>query len=427
MGGVELRTRPRPMMDVMQGTLTQTSVAELCLQLQSQEASGTLAVSSAAGEGTLTFSGGALVAARAPSTANGRGARLGERLVHSGRLRQADLDRTLAEQTDTPLGSLLVETRAVGADAVRVLLQEQVLDSLAEMLAWHEGEYAFAPGAEASTGLAVTVDAGRAVTEAERRTVERTRLATLVPSPESVPSPLPAAARPATLSAEASLVLDAVDGVRSVRLIATTLGFSEAEVTRLLYQLALMRQVAVSAPDTPHATNGNSHAAAPPADLTWADQRAATIADEPEPWVGYAHAPQGVDVDVDPPPTPAPRPVAQPWLPTTPTTTPASATLPWESDHDTRRALFSELHGLGGSGAPPASQPSPPAADAATDQDATPTGAPAPDQDAGTTGPPTPAGATQDLPPARSPLSRGDVSDLLAALHALNLDDDTGP
>lgn len=455
----------------MTGDLSERSPVDLCLHLAGERATGTLAMTGPRGEAVLVFADGQLAGSRPPE---GRTSRLGERLVSAGRLDRPDLDALLADQANDSsapaLGQMLVDRGLATADAVRLFVQEQVLETLLDAISWFEGTWDFqpspAPGPVPGGGLRIPVD--RALMEVRRRAAERERIATVVTSPSAVPSTT--GRDGGELTTDALTVLAAVDGQRSVGDIARTLGGSYDETARHLYRLVLQERVEFAdtmgtttvTDATPeeaplYASPLTATPAAPLADDGWADRRhvGATTAVEPEPWVGWANAARHEAPAETPPPAaaapeaPAPPPPAAPtpepataraseplWADTEPETpapsaTPAppspspSAAAPASDvapdgpgsrdlDADTRRALFSELHEVGrshpGFAAPPEPESPAGAADAGPDAHVEPPGE-VPDEV-----------TTPDPAPSAS-LSRSDVSDLLRELHALNLDE----
>lgn len=370
----------------MQGQLAETTTVDLCLRLADQATTGTLVVSASAGRAHLSFADGHLAGGRAPD-ASSAGTRLGERLVAIGRLDPASLEDVLTEQDAdsdaVPLGQRLVDRGLVSPDMVRLCLQEQALDALQEVAGWMEGTWQVQttplPG-----GVAVSMPVERALREVARRTVDRQQMA-----------------------------LQQV-GQRADR---------ESTTPR-------REEFDLSAPPT----TGTRPAV--PTDSGWThrlDTAPAGTVDEPEPWVGWANGaarttPQGPAAPATAPAQAAPDlPAPEPPVSHSPAPVesppPAADTRSAESepsrpaappmDADTRRELFSALHEVG-QATPARPEVAPPVAP--------PTEATAEDEaEAG------PDEAVEVEVPAPSPpssLSRSDVSELLAELHALNLDDD---
>ncbi len=391
----------------MQGDLATTSAVDLCLRLADQAATGILVLSAVTGQAQLGFVDGQLADGRAP-TSSPRGERLGDRLVGAGRLDPADLDAVLAEQAAggawIPLGQRLVDRGVVSVDVVRLALQEQALDALQEAAGWFEGSFRFEERAP-TAGVRVAMPLERVLREVARRTDDRQELAL-----QAVGQ---AADREGTAPSREEFDLSAspTTGTRPVGL----------------------------------------------ADEGWADRLDTTppAPDEPEPWVGWAN---GARTAEEPASTPAPPPAAphaatppspanEPTAPAassyvpsareeapiappappaadspaTPTSYPQPAPPAAPLDADTRRAMFSELHEMGRP-TPARDQPTPPA----TPQVQPPPPQPQPEVESRVEPGVADTESLEIEPPSPPPasLSRSDVSELLAELHALNLDDD---
>jgi hypothetical protein len=396
----------------MQGTLVDTSPTELWLRLSSQVATGTLTITGPRGDGRVRFAHGDVAEAHA-SGGTSQAIRLGERLVHAGRLDRPDLEAVLAGQASasvaTPLGSLLVERGLVSADIVRVFLQEQALEAMTTMVGWTQGRYSFEVGPAAGPRVHLSLPVRRALMELQRRSRERELIRVHVPGPSSVPLPQEDQAQPPRLTADAFTILTAVDGLRTVGAIAASLGYSYEEASRVIYRLVLQGLVTIAEThssallaiqDDTVQTSSTTPPTTPLDDQGWFERRDAVRAEEPEPWVGFASAtpPQ--------PATPASEPAPQaPAAAASATAEPATSAP--ASDEDLRQALFAELHQVG--------RPAEPARPV----QATPAPAPEPEPEPE----PQPAAPPAVTPPAAAPLSSAEVSDLLQELHALNRDE----
>lgn len=420
----------------MNGTLADTSVTELLRGLAARAATGVVEVSGPRGAGTLHLHRGDIADAR--TDAGHARVRLGERLVRAGRLDRPDLDRVLSAQSDeavgATLGQLLVTGDLVDPDVVRLFVQEQVLEALAVVLDWVDGEFTFTEQEPAEAGIPVSLPVERALTDLRRRADERDRVRAHVHAPEAVPEPVDEPDRHPRLSADAFTVLSAVDGVRNVHDVAAHLGYGVDEVSRVVFRLVLQGLVTVAdtvEEDSPVEendsvmTSGPATASSTIVDEGWARRRTEdSLVDEPEPWVGWAHGAEDEPVAEQPADEPVaydtPREVrepsgaadarAEPTAPA-PESAPPAASSSWDAvDEATRQSLYSELHAVSheaaGGTSPPAREPEPEP-------------------------PPEPAEPEPEPeiaePRWTAPTSRPsdeDVSELLRELHALNLDDD---
>ncbi len=234
----------------MRGDLVETTAADVCRELAARGASGILAIDGPGGPGRIVLIDGRIIAAVSPTPR----ARLGDRLVGAGELDPDDLADALALQREgddaPPLGSLLVERGNVRHDAVRVFVQEQVLDALFEIVRWRYGAFAFNAGdAARDHGVPLSLSVDDALVEVARRQQEWRELSQVIPDLDSVPSfRAGAASASAALEPDEFAVLASVDGARSVRALAADLGYGEFEAARIVYGLSLLGIVDVRPP-----------------------------------------------------------------------------------------------------------------------------------------------------------------------------------
>ena len=234
----------------MRGHLSETTAADACRRLADRGATGSLAVDGPDGVGTVAFVDGRVVAATSPAPRS----RLGDRLVGSGYLTDEALTQALALQREsvagTRLGALLVDRGLASRDAVRLFVQEQVLDALFDVLRWRFGSYEFIEGEAADVQeIPLSVPVDEALVEVARRQQEWDELSQVIPSLDAVPSFRPGAGSAAApLEPDEFAVLASVDGERSVRVLADDLGYGEFEAARIVYGLCLLGIVEVRAP-----------------------------------------------------------------------------------------------------------------------------------------------------------------------------------
>ncbi len=234
----------------MRGDLVETTAADVCRELATHGASGILAIDGPDGPGRIVLREGRIIAAVSPTPR----ARLGDRLVGAGELDPDDLANALEAQRESGdaarLGSLLVERGLVRRDAVRVFVQEQVLDALFEIIRWRYGAYAFTPDdQDPPQGVPLSLSVDDALVEVARRQQEWDQLSQMIPDLEAVPSfRSGAATASASLEPDEFAVLASVDGERSVRSLAADLGYGEFEAARIVYGLSLLGIVDVRLP-----------------------------------------------------------------------------------------------------------------------------------------------------------------------------------
>ncbi|MFP5309181.1 MAG: DUF4388 domain-containing protein [Actinomycetes bacterium] len=287
----------------MRGSLSETSVADLCRGLADAGSTGTVEIDHPDGNGAIVFRSGRIVVAGSPAPR----ARLGDRLVNAALLSPEQLEQALADQRSDParpkLGALLVERGLVTRDAIRVFVQEQILDALFEVFPWTEGTYRFDPtpliDEEERLPVELTVD--QMLVEVSRRHSEWDQIRGVIADLDAVPTFATGGSNAtASLEPDEFAVLASVDGSRTVRELAEDLGYSEFEAARIVYGLVLLGVIGIEGQDQavrPAApTAAPDHADEPdtddaPVDSTSAPAEAAPTAPEPA-----DHAAEPIDV-----------------------------------------------------------------------------------------------------------------------------------
>jgi tetratricopeptide (TPR) repeat protein len=127
---------------VFSGELSVFPLPDLLEFLRSGRRSGTLICSCQAGIGTLHFFDGKITGAASPGTPV-----IGKLLVLNHGVEEKALLQVVvtqqSERLNQPIGWLLVQEGLVEASVVRASLQEQIVMALREMVAWHDGQFAF--------------------------------------------------------------------------------------------------------------------------------------------------------------------------------------------------------------------------------------------------------------------------------------------
>lgn len=131
----------------LQGTLKDFGIAEILQLIAQQAKSGVLHLKSRDHEIHIAIAEGSVVRAEYA----GRKARekLGSMLVRAGLLSEADLARSLEEQTRSlrRLGDILVGMGLLSADDLRGMTALQTTETIFQLFHWKTGTYEFEPGA----------------------------------------------------------------------------------------------------------------------------------------------------------------------------------------------------------------------------------------------------------------------------------------
>jgi uncharacterized protein DUF4388 len=200
---------------------------------------GVLRIHKADAEGSVWFRGGDVFFAQSDR----RRQLLGQRLVTAGRVTSSALARAVAEREIEPeggrrLGEILVDAGEIDFPVLEAFVQEQIQDTVFDLFAWDEGEFAFelltAPPLEQDIGLSVSIE--NIVMEGARRVVEWTGVHGAPPA--SVVFRMASAPAEGTIDIELKpsewRVLLLVDGTRTVGDIARDAQVAEVEVARTL-------------------------------------------------------------------------------------------------------------------------------------------------------------------------------------------------
>jgi len=208
-------------------------------------------------EGTVFFDRGAIVFA----TARSKTQRIGERLVHAGKITPAELEHARAVQQREGgrrrLGRIFVEIGALTARELEREVERQVEEEVFELLSWREGFFSFTEGPvdAAPADALVRVPTEKVLMEGARRIDEWSRIEAQVPHLGVIPAlaPLEAAG-----GADAAPILDLrpaewavlaeVDGGRDLRQIAAALHLPEFDVSRTVFGLVATGVVALRDP-----------------------------------------------------------------------------------------------------------------------------------------------------------------------------------
>ncbi|MRS13140.1 MAG: DUF4388 domain-containing protein [Actinobacteria bacterium] len=226
----------------LRGNLKDFSLPDVFQLVQLSGKTGVLRIQGVESEGSIWFRDGDVFFAQS----NWRREQLGERLVSAQRITPAALARALELRESEPeggrrLGEILVNEGYITQQVLETFVQEQIQDTIFDLMRWDEGEFDFEVLPEVvheDIGLSVSVE--NIVMEGSRRLEEWQRIKKKVPSTDMV---FKMATAPGEGTFEISLkpiewaLLLLIDGTRSVRELATETHSTDFEVARVVYGL----------------------------------------------------------------------------------------------------------------------------------------------------------------------------------------------
>ncbi len=131
------------------GRLEDLALPDIFQIISLSKKTGTLVVRSRKGTGMVVFKNGQVIQAASDSIRDS----LGNILVSQGMLDEASLSRALdlqKREADTPRGMILVQTGAVSAQTLEMVVRKQIEEIIYDLLAWEEGFFNFELGETAS-------------------------------------------------------------------------------------------------------------------------------------------------------------------------------------------------------------------------------------------------------------------------------------
>jgi hypothetical protein len=252
----------------IRGDLREAGLPDVLQLLGLGQKTGCLSVARPGNFGSIYFERGRI----AYATIVNRRDRLGDALIKSGAVDEADLRAAVAEQAVDPavrLGDLLLRRGAVTPEALERHVRAQVEEAVLQLFTWTEGTFSFEPEVRADPrDYVVSIDPGSVLLEGARRADEWQLIATTVPGLDAVfamtaPDVGPAEERALDaagfeMSAEERRVVALVDGRRDVSRLVEESGLGDFDVARTLHALAsagLARRVGTAPPrETPSRT-----------------------------------------------------------------------------------------------------------------------------------------------------------------------------
>jgi tetratricopeptide (TPR) repeat protein len=169
--------------------------------------------------------------------------RIGHLLLRAGKVTEAQIEQARGEQARTParpLGEILVEMGAVGAQDVRRQLRFQIEEAVFTLIQWKDGYFRFEESPAVQNGtVGVRVPTESLLMEAARRVDEWSTLENKIAGMGVIPALVPDSPDGPTLDLHPSEweVLSEIDGTRTLKEIAVSLGRAEFEVAKIVYGL----------------------------------------------------------------------------------------------------------------------------------------------------------------------------------------------
>jgi hypothetical protein len=231
---------------VLSGDISVISVAEVLQLLELQRKTGTLLVATRGGEVSLLLDLGAVGLARS------RGLRdeflLGRYLLEAGVLTRETLESVVKNNTSQrPLGERLMELGLATEAQIRSALERQTSELVYELVRWKTGRFAFEVGVpdEAALQLALRIPVTALVMEGFRRVDEWRLIEGTFDFDEILYRDELAIDRlgQGDLTQRERVVLEAIDGERTVREIVEEAKGNSFELCKILYQFVNSRLV----------------------------------------------------------------------------------------------------------------------------------------------------------------------------------------
>jgi tetratricopeptide (TPR) repeat protein len=224
----------------IKGSLREASLPDVLQLLALGQKTGCLAVSHRNNFGAIYFDKGRISFA---SIVNRRD-RLGDTLVKSGKLTQAQLDAAIEEQSherDMRLGDILVRQGVLTREQLNDQIRVQIEEAVYFLFTWNEGTFNFEPDVRAEMqDFLVSIRPDALLLEGARRVDEWSLIEKKIPTFDLIFDVDRDRLRDSgvELTKEQEAVVALIDGMRNVQQIAEESGLVEFETAKSLYGLA---------------------------------------------------------------------------------------------------------------------------------------------------------------------------------------------
>jgi len=234
---------------MLKGTLDDFTLPDIFRLMSLAKRTGKVDVIRSAGEGKVFFRDGEVYYAESTVSREP----LGQKLIRSGALTEGALMKALDENatSGSRVGEILVRNGSVSAEQLQRAVQQQIEDSVFDLLRWGAGEFSWDAGVVADVEVPISVSVENLIIEASRRLDELEVITRKIPSEATV---LRMAATPPEGAVEINItpeewrMLVLVNGARSIHDIATTTGTDDLTAMRSLYGLVSAGLVEVEDP-----------------------------------------------------------------------------------------------------------------------------------------------------------------------------------
>jgi uncharacterized protein DUF4388 len=232
----------------LQGNLNDFSLPEILQLISVQQKSGVLKLTAGDDVAVVFFESGKIVSTR-DRRRNSRDP-LKPFLIRTGHLTEAQLKQieTIESESRRELTDVLLSGNYLTSDALTQALEQQIQDTLHQLLTWKTGSYHFSGDSRTVPKFAVNVrlNTEALLMESMRRIDEIVRYRETLSSPAMVLRPKPLAMPPKEMSPQERRILPLVDGLRPLRDLVAQSRLVEFDAYEALHHLLDLGVIEVS-------------------------------------------------------------------------------------------------------------------------------------------------------------------------------------
>lgn len=248
---------------MLKGTLDDFSLPDVFRLMYLARKTGKLEVERSAGNGKVFIRDGDVYYAESSLAREP----LGQKLIRSGALTDGALMKALDENAATGqrVGEILIAQGSVSVEQLQRAVQQQIEDSVFDLMRWEAGSFEWQPGVVADVEVPIAISVENLIMEASRRLDELEVIRRKIPSENAV---LAMAAKPPEGAVEINIqpeewrMLVLVNGSRTVSEIGEMTGTDDFSAMRSLYGLVSAGLVDVIDPGTESQESGPSEVVA---------------------------------------------------------------------------------------------------------------------------------------------------------------------